>query len=261
MALISSSRRFLVLTALACLAGNHYAGAFAPSKPVFQTSTRLPVSLQEAVTDVSIEYDSAAKLAYSEWREKYSKGDFDAARYESFKANYEALTIANVVAAKKARDEKSETPPRRLDLNEFADMTAEEYMAMQSGETVEAPKVEETEESDESQKVDLLSAAFESTVSQSEAASAIEEAATALAEEEKVRHHRNLSPIILFSLSSYKKKSIQTCQWQNYQNSKIYVKIQWKRISHFFNLFIVKKDLKHSTLYIHKPNFLSNISN
>jgi len=185
MALISSSRRFLVLTALACLAGNHYAGAFAPSKPVFQTSTRLPVSLQEAVTDVSIEYDSAAKLAYSEWREKYSKGDFDAARYESFKANYEALTIANVVAAKKARDEKSETPPRRLDLNEFADMTAEEYMAMQSGETVEAPKVEETEESDESQKVDLLSAAFESTVSQSEAASAIEEAATALAEEEK----------------------------------------------------------------------------
>ena len=186
MAVVSNSRRILVLASLTLLAGSK-SSAFTPNKLLNKHSTRLPVSLQETVTDLSIEYDAAAKLAYSEWREKYGKGDFDADRYESFRSNYEALTVANVVAAKKARDTKSETPPRRLELNEFADMTPEEFMAMKSGETLgkeapaEAEKPEET-----SSSVDILSAAMESTAAQGEASSALEEAALALEEEEKV---------------------------------------------------------------------------
>jgi len=69
--------------------------------------------------DLTIEYDSAAKLAYDQWREQYDKGDFDDERYDVFKANYETLTISNVVAAKQARE--SGEVCKRLDLDESAD--------------------------------------------------------------------------------------------------------------------------------------------
>jgi len=58
-------------------------------------------------------------LAYNQWREQYQKGDFDDDRYDAFKANYEVLTVANVIAAKEARE--SGESRERLELDEFAD--------------------------------------------------------------------------------------------------------------------------------------------
>ena len=140
--------------------------------------------------DVSIPYDAAARLAYDEWTKSYNK-PYDAARYETFKANYEALTVANVKAAKAAREAGSDEPPKKLDLNEYADMTAEEYMAMQNGGAASstggttALKSESTEE--ENSTGDVLGQAVEAAGLQNDASSALAEAADALAEEEEVR--------------------------------------------------------------------------
>ena len=81
----------------------------------------------EAVTvDVSIDYDAAAKLAYSRWCEKCGKDAGDRTRFAHFRTNYEAIAVADVVAAKQTAGEGME---RVLDLilNEFGDLTAEEY--------------------------------------------------------------------------------------------------------------------------------------
>lgn len=62
-----------------------------------------------ATSDLSIPYDAAARLAYDEWRAKFNKGAFDASKYETFKTNYEAVTVANVTEKKKAKDTGSTT--------------------------------------------------------------------------------------------------------------------------------------------------------
>ena len=146
--------------------------------------------------DVSIPYDAAARLAYDEWTKAYNK-PYDAARYETFKANYEALTVANVKAAKAAREAGSAEPPKKLDLNEYADFTAEEYMAMQSGGaasstggTTALQSAEETAAEDSTG--DVLGKAVEAAGLQNDASSALAEAADALAEEEEVRFVRFL---------------------------------------------------------------------
>lgn len=123
----------------------------------------------EKEVDVSIPYDAAARLAYDEWREQFNKGDFDAERFESFKSNYEAITVANIVAKKEARESGSEEPVALMTLNEYGDYTEEEYNQMNGGSTS-----------------NVLDQALEAAQSQSEASSALEEAANALAEEEKV---------------------------------------------------------------------------
>ena len=128
-------QRILVLAALGFLASQN-ADAFVPASLRQKSSARLAGTISEATkVDVSIDYDSAAKLAYGEWRKQYGKGDFDDDRFQVFKSNYETLTVSNVVAAKQARDNKSDEKIVRLELNEFADMTAEEYMAMEAGST------------------------------------------------------------------------------------------------------------------------------
>ena len=120
--------------------------------------------------DVSIPYDAAARLAYDEWRNQFNKGDFDEVRYPNFKANYEAITVANVVAKKRARETGSTEPLPLMTLNEFGDYSEEEYkQAMNQGG---GPNV--------------LDTALESAKVQSEASSALSEAADALAEEEEV---------------------------------------------------------------------------
>lgn len=121
----------------------------------------------EAAVDVSIPYDAAARLAYDDWRKEYNKGAFDAKRYEAFRANYNAITIANVSAKKKARDTGDE--PRLMSMNEYGDCTAEEYQAAQ-----------------EKQKEGVLDKAVEAVESQSAASTALGDAAAALAEEEEV---------------------------------------------------------------------------
>ena len=129
--------------------------------------------------DVRIPYDSAARLAYDEWRTEFGKGDFDTERYEVFKSNYEAITVANIAAKKKAREEGTEVPSL-MKLNEYGDYTEEEYMAMASGDE------EEEEEEAPSTTDNVLSQALDAAQSQSEASSALQDAADALAEEEEV---------------------------------------------------------------------------
>jgi hypothetical protein len=122
--------------------------------------------------DLSIPYDAAARLAYDEWRQQFNKGAFDEKRFVSFKANYEAVTVANVVAKKEARESGSDEPLALMTLNEYGDFTEEEFSQLSSGSGSATGKV--------------LEKALEVAQSQSEASSALEEAANALAAEEEV---------------------------------------------------------------------------
>lgn len=145
-----------------------------PSRRVARTTfAASPLAATE--DDVSVPYDAAARLAYDEWRQEFSKGDFDEKRYRQFKSNYEALTSANMAAKKQARDAGTTTVDL-LTLNEFGDFSAEEYQAMQAGESEPA-----------SAGTDIMGKAMEAVESQAEASNALEEAAEALAEEEEVR--------------------------------------------------------------------------
>ena len=67
----------------------------------------------ETIIDVSIPYDSASMLAYTEWlvtngkkkEEEYPSYDnMEELRYGYFQTNYKKVTIANVIAKKKIRD-------------------------------------------------------------------------------------------------------------------------------------------------------------
>ena len=122
--------------------------------------------------DVSVPYDAAARVAYDQWRKQYQKGDFDDLRFVKFKANYEAVTVANVRAKKIAREKLEE--PTLLSLNEYGDFTEEEYKAaLKSGKSPTTTGA-------------VLSKAVEAVESQSAASTALGDAATALAEEEEV---------------------------------------------------------------------------
>lgn len=160
------------------------AAAFAPSQQAFCPATlataprssstfQLFAANSGASTDVdiSVPYDSAARLAYDQWRDQFAKGDFDDSRYGNFKANYEQITVANVVAKKVARDQGDTEAPDLLALNEFGDFSAEEYEQQAQG-TVSTSG--------------MLGQAMEAAQSQSDASEAIEDAFNALAEEEEV---------------------------------------------------------------------------
>lgn len=134
---------------------------------------------ERADTDLKIPYDAAARLAYDEWRAEFDRGDFSEERYQVFKANYEAITVANVVAKKKAREEGADVPTL-MKLNEYGDYTEEEYMAAMSEE------VEEYDEDGATTTGDVLNQALDAAQSQSEASQALKDAADALAEEEEV---------------------------------------------------------------------------
>ena len=132
-------------------------------------------------TDLSIPYDAAAELAYKGWIEKYDR-PYDAARYEVFLSNYKAITVMNVSAKKKARDDPDGGKASLLSLNEYADCTAEEYQAAMKGETV--PKEEAPAEPTSSGNI--LGDAVEAVQAQASASSALQEAADALEAEEEV---------------------------------------------------------------------------
>jgi hypothetical protein len=144
----------------------------------FMASTDSETSTTTSTVDLSIPYDAAARLAYDEWRTKYDKGDFNPERYAVFQQNYEAITVANVVAKKQARDQ-GEAVPALMSLNEFGDCTEEEYKAaMEDGSSTSTTTPTTTG--------DVLGKAMESAQSQSEASNALKDAADALAEEEEV---------------------------------------------------------------------------
>lgn len=130
----------------------------------------------EKDVDLSIPYDAAARLAYDEWRVKFNKGAFDAQRFENFKANYEIITVANVVAKKRLRENSSLQPTPLMTLNEYGDYSESEYLAAMSQNT----------SSSASSSGNVLETAVEGAKLQSEASSALKEAANALAEEEEV---------------------------------------------------------------------------
>ena len=178
------NRRILVLPALIALAG-HHAQAFTPAafgRTGHAGNSVSRFSMVETDGDVSIPYDSAARLAYDQWCAKFGKESNDG-KFETFKANYEAISVANVSAAKKARDSGTDRP-KDLELNELGDMTEEEYMAMQSGGTA-APEASASESA--APEKGALETVMEASAAQSEASNALAEAADALAEEEEVR--------------------------------------------------------------------------
>ena len=82
--------------------------------------------------------DSSAVLeAYEEWRKKFGKGDFDAARFPNFENNYKVLTSANIKTKEQALVE-GRAPPQWLDLNEYGDFSREEYQAMKQAKQAES---------------------------------------------------------------------------------------------------------------------------
>lgn len=183
-----------VLVALALLASQH-ADAFVPAS--FQTATRqAQPHFMAAGDDVTIPYDAAARLAYDEWRGVFDKGDFNDDRYPKFKANYEAITVANI-KAKKAAKESGEDSPRMLTLNEFGDMSATEYNEMQAGGSPAPAPAESAPEEEEEDSGGggggILGKAVEAAQSQAAAGSALADAADALAEEEEVSDRRVLA--------------------------------------------------------------------
>ena len=162
-------------TAILALLAVHSSNAFLPSQPSRTTTIRRSMATE---VDIKVPYDAAARLAYDQWRNKYNKGDFDEERYQVFKNNYEAITVANVVAKKKAREEELESPAL-MTLNEFGDCTEEEYKAAMGGEASTAAAAPTT-------TGDVLGKAMDAAQSQSEASSALKDAADALAEDEEV---------------------------------------------------------------------------
>lgn len=165
------------------------AACFVPSQRWLAVQRKpLPATLSmvEPTTDsdVSIPYDAAARLAYDEWRDQFNKGKFDPARFDSFKTNYETITVANVVAKKKAREDGT-VSLSLMALNEFGDLSENEYkQAMEPAVTTTG---------------DVLGKAVEAAELQNEASNALGEAADALAEEEQVR-----TGIIAFSINELK---------------------------------------------------------
>eukprot|EP00980_Cylindrotheca_fusiformis_P000210 scaffold42_cov133-Cylindrotheca_fusiformis.AAC.7 len=77
------------------------------------------------------EDENALRSAYDEWRAEYGKGEFDRARFETFKSNFRTLTIANISARDKALQEGSQ-PPQWMYLNRFGDFSDSEFRASQS---------------------------------------------------------------------------------------------------------------------------------
>ena len=196
--------RSILAVFLAIASQQQYASAFTPpSLPAGRTSSSNVVGISSSMvatptaaqataddTDVSIPYDAAARLAYDAWCKKYNKTPNED-KFDTFKANYETITVANVVAAKEARDNGTDRA-KDLELNEYGDMTEAEYMAMQSGGSVaeeeSAPTVAELKaQGEEEEKKGALETVMEASAAQSEASSALSEAADALAEEEEVR--------------------------------------------------------------------------
>jgi len=113
---------------------NEYADTILQSS----TSSSTTTTAETPKMDLSIPYDAAARLSFDEWRAKYEKGEFNADRFEAFKANYEAVTVANVIAAREARELSiangqgaAVISTNHVELNEYADMTLQEYEPLQ----------------------------------------------------------------------------------------------------------------------------------
>lgn len=88
-------------------------------KDAAAASSTIYTPVASTTSDVSIPYDSAARLAYDEWREANKKGAFDEAKFQKFKASYDKITSANMAAKKTARD--SDSKPKLQSIPSNAD--------------------------------------------------------------------------------------------------------------------------------------------
>jgi hypothetical protein len=169
----------LALVALA----TQNAAAFTPAN-FRQVSERRSMSITVATSatdkdvDVSIPYDAAARLEYDQWRATFDKGDFKDDRYATFKANYEAISVSNVSAKKKAREEGG-VVPAMLALNEYGDYTFDEYEKVMGGGSSDGS-------SEPKSTGDVLGKAMKAAESAAAASSALQDAADALSEDEEV---------------------------------------------------------------------------
>jgi len=122
-----------------------------------------PAADEDLDSDVSIPYNSAALLAYDDWRATFNMGEFVETKFVVFEENYEIVTVANVSAKKSAR--KSGNAASLIELAADADTVAVEI--------------------DTNTPASPLQAALDALQAQDAAAGAIGDATAALAEEEQ----------------------------------------------------------------------------
>ena len=84
------------------------------------------VVMRSSQFDSASSNDQVIQEEYAKWRRKYGKGEFDAYRYENFKANFMAVTVRNNMERTRAR-QNGESAPSPIALNEYGDCSAEEY--------------------------------------------------------------------------------------------------------------------------------------
>lgn len=98
------------------------------SSSSLHTAARNPfgVVMRSSQFDSASSNDQVIQEEYAKWRRKYGKGEFDAYRYENFKANFMAVTVRNNMERTRAR-QNGEAAPSPIALNEFGDCSAEEY--------------------------------------------------------------------------------------------------------------------------------------
>ena len=75
---------------------------------------------------------------YDEWRNEYSKGEFNNLRYQNFRSNYIKLMTANAAELTVARD-MGYPDPVPLTLNEYGDLSPEEFSNMHNGQHATRP--------------------------------------------------------------------------------------------------------------------------
>jgi hypothetical protein len=108
------------------------------------TSTQLQASTQPMIPmENAINDDLSMRDEYDKWREKFKKGDFDPVRFQYFTSNYTALMGANAVAVKRAKELGMQVPSL-MSLNEYGDMSLDEYRAIRAGQAAPERKAEAT---------------------------------------------------------------------------------------------------------------------
>lgn len=98
------------------------------SSSSFHTTVSTPslVVMQSSQFGGATPNDQAIREEYNRWRQRYYKGEFDAYRYENFKANFMAVTVRNNMERTRAL-QNGESAPSPIALNEYGDCSADEY--------------------------------------------------------------------------------------------------------------------------------------
>lgn len=99
-----------------------------PSSSFHTGSPPSLVVMQSSPLDSATPNEENIREEYARWRQKYYKGEFDAIRYENFKANFMAVTVRNNMERSRAR-QNGESAPSPIALNEYGDCSADEYRA------------------------------------------------------------------------------------------------------------------------------------